>query len=276
MLRNLCKRAKEYAETIGCEFKIMIGNVGNPETYGEICGYRHDNPVDCDFVRLGIGSGSACITSSNTGIHYPMASLIDECRYIQKNIPRENIPAIVADGGIRNYSDVVKALALGADYVMIGGLMGQTIEASAYIMASSDPSYKFHRLYYGNSLTTKEEEKKYHYWYTTFNGDINLLEDDEQNERLKRSICKFVHVKREFYGMASRKGQSDISGEATKTSEGKEPFSVPVKFTLRQWCENMESYLRSAMSYCDAKSLWHFKDQWMIPNTPNAIAAVNK
>ena len=86
-----------------------------------------------------------CITSSNTSIHMPQATLIDECNKEKKNIitlrdNRDNLdepkfneslfPKIVADGGIRNYSDIIKALALGADYVMVGSLFAQCIESA--------------------------------------------------------------------------------------------------------------------------------------------------
>ena len=74
-----------------------------------------------------------CITTSNVSIHYPQASLIDECYNIKKQLLLETediLPKIIADGGIRNYDHVIKALALGADYVMIGSLFAQCIESA--------------------------------------------------------------------------------------------------------------------------------------------------
>ena len=58
-----------------------------------------------------------CLTSTQTGVHYPMASLIDE---VKKLRDRGNKTKIIADGGISGYSDITKCLALGADYVMMG------------------------------------------------------------------------------------------------------------------------------------------------------------
>ena len=86
-----------------------------------------------DFIRVGIGGGSGCITTSNVSTHYPQASLIDECYNIKKQLLLETediLPKIIADGGIRNYDHVIKALALGADYVMIGSLFAQCIESA--------------------------------------------------------------------------------------------------------------------------------------------------
>ena len=62
---------------------------------------------------------SGCLTSTNTGIHYPMASLISDISDIR---PKNYKCKVVADGGIGTYSEVIKCLALGADYVMAGGI----------------------------------------------------------------------------------------------------------------------------------------------------------
>ena len=68
-----------------------------------------------------------CLTSENAGIGYPLASLMKECYEVSQSI---NNPAkIVADGGIKSYSDILKALALGADYVQIGSLFNKALES---------------------------------------------------------------------------------------------------------------------------------------------------
>jgi hypothetical protein len=51
---------------------VMIGNIANPRTY------RHAFECGADYVRLSVGTGRGCITSSNVAIHYPIASLISE------------------------------------------------------------------------------------------------------------------------------------------------------------------------------------------------------
>lgn len=150
-----------------------------------------------------------CITSSNTSIHYPMASLINDVFQVKQSLQLiadstgNKLPLIIADGGIRNYSDVIKALALGADYVMIGSLFGKLYESCA--------------------KTVKKDKQLY----------------------------------KEFYGMASNKGQIDLNGKKTKTSEGITKL-LPVTEHLDKWTENMESYLRSAMSYTNIKDIEDF------------------
>ena len=54
-----------------------------------------------------------CLTTQNTGVGYPMASLIKEC--YQESLKLDDPSYIVADGGMQTYSDIIKALALGAD-----------------------------------------------------------------------------------------------------------------------------------------------------------------
>lgn len=212
-LLDIIKKAKKkYPNLV-----IMTGNIANPETI------RAYIDAKVDFVRLGIGAGNGCITTSNTGIHYPMASLInDTVTYLKNNLKSKSIK-IIADGGIRNYSDVIKALALGADYVMIGGLFAQCEESCGEVIE-------------------KRDGKLFH----------------------------------QFYGMASAKGQIDLQGVKTKTSEGicKE---IEITTTLPQWTDNMTSYLRSAMSYTGSTTLTDFANNsvcMVISN--NTRESVNK
>lgn len=209
---------------------IMVGNIANPWTYKTVweCG--------ADYVRVGIGAGSGCITSSNTGIHYPMVSLLDDISSIKKHI-RENeslasrpLPKIVADGGIRNYDDVIKAIAMGADFVMIGGLFASLIESASRAFVIDDE---------GNETYL----------------DTELLNEEYGSFRYGELV--FDKVYKSFYGMASRLGQIDLMGSKTKTSEGCVK-NIEVSTSLEKWCENMESYLRSAMSYTGSKTLDDF------------------
>lgn len=234
-LYALIRHAKINAKKNGCTLKIMTGNIANPSTYEWLC---YNSEVD--YIRVGIGSGMGCITSSNTGIHYPMASLIDECNSIrQKCISLQvDAPQIVADGGIRNYSDVIKALALGANYVMIGGLFAGFFESAAPLIG------------------------------------VDEIKDWSEKEKLQ--LIKSNNLQKEFYGMASAKGQEVINGQKTKTAEGIVKL-IPVQYTIAKWVENMEAYLKSAMSYCGCWDLHDFiGKQTLVQNSPAEIAAINK
>lgn len=229
ILYDFCNKAKEI---YGDNIKIMIGNIANPMAY-EIA-LQHK----VDYIRLNIGSGSACITSSNTAIHYGAASLIDCVRSIKESAiergltTEETCTKIVADGGIKNYSDVIKALALGADYVMIGGIFASCIESAA-------PIYKKNE--FGNNIQVPKENVR------MVNGEIKISHGvyyEKPNFKLYKM----------FYGMASRKGQIDLYGQKKKTSEGLERL-VYISTDIRTWANNMADYLRSAMSYLNIREL---------------------
>ena len=113
---DLADKAKKI---YGDNLLLMGGNIANPKTYEEYAIHGFWG------VRCGIGGGCGCITSSNLGIHYPIASLLTEIYRIKKEIVDDykNLPYIIADGGIRNYDDAIKAVGiLGADYVMVGSV----------------------------------------------------------------------------------------------------------------------------------------------------------
>lgn len=248
----------------GDKIEIMVGNIANPETY------RIAYDLGVSYIRCSIGSGCGCISSSNTAIHYPIASLIDDIYQIKKEInsditkkslelfpdddvaalewvekEKEKMPKVIADGGIRNYSDVIKALALGADYVMIGGLLASLLESAGDICALND--------------------------------DGTLHKKFENQTRIKEKLLKhgWEGTYKEFYGMASKEGQISINGEKTKTSEGIKKY-LPVIGTVEQWTKNMSDYLRSAMSYCNIEDIKRFNPEnvdliLISNNTKNSI-----
>lgn len=104
---------KSLKELYGDNIILMGGNISNPETY-----LLYDS-AGFDFLRCSVGTGSMCLSSVQTGINYPMASLIDSISEIKYRYSGHC--KIVADGGLKNYRDIIKCLALGADYCMLGG-----------------------------------------------------------------------------------------------------------------------------------------------------------
>lgn len=226
----LYEAVREAKKIYGNGITIMVGNIANPNTYEDVW------KSGADFVRISVGTGAGCITSSNTAIHYPMASLIDDMKMVKEHIKKEyglteeKMPKIIADGGIRNYSDVIKALALGADYVMVGGLFAAFLESASPIINSE--------FFKGYEL----EEAKF-YDNKIVIGNTTIHEPALKN----------------FYGMASKRGQLSINGEVTKTAEGVEK-TVTVKYKISDWVKNMEHYLRSAMSYTNSSTLEDLKN----------------
>ena len=260
-LYNLCLDAKGKAQLNGYNLIIMTGNIANPETYKWICENclwtnKRTGVKGCcvDYIRLSIGSGSMCTTSSNVAIHYPVSSLIDECyqykKHYQEMLPGVKFPYIVADGGCRNFDHVNIALALGADYVMIGGLFAGMYESAAPLLLKTLPTDWSGQAYIEADYKYTDEDKK---------------RKDIRNRELWK----------ECYGMSTKKAQS-LRGKATKTAEGKHSM-LRVQYTLKQWTDNMDAYLRSVMSYCDAFTLDEYiGKQTLIHCSPGTMLAINK
>lgn len=97
---------------------IMVGNVATVEGVRDLIG------VGADSVKIGVGPGSHCTTREQTGHGYPQASAVEECSRNLFGFDKDY--TIIADGGIRKPGDAVKALMLGADAVMMGGIFGRT------------------------------------------------------------------------------------------------------------------------------------------------------
>lgn len=234
----------EQAKGLNNQLVVMVGNIANPETM------KLAREASVDYVRVGIGGGRGCITSSNTGIHYPMASLISDCFEFREKICSKT--KIVADGGIRNYSDVIKALALGADYVMIGSVFTKMLESEAPILTDA-----------GKYLDLEDIEYR--------SGNFYRIPCNTEQGSTKINLMK------SFYGMASKKGMSDLGiGSSGRTAEGL-ITTLPVEYTMKSWTENLVDYLRSAMSYAGSRTLDEFRDKTrLIINSPGTVTAINK
>ena len=88
---------------------------GNVATYA---GADYLASCGADIIKVGIGGGSVCTTRIKTGFGVPNLTAIKDCTRVDRSV--------VADGGIRNPGDIVKALAFGADFVMIGSMLAGT------------------------------------------------------------------------------------------------------------------------------------------------------
>lgn len=105
---------------------IMAGNVA---TYA---GADYLASCGADIIKAGIGGGSVCSTRIKTGFGIPMLTCIQDCARSDRSI--------VADGGIKTSGDIVKALAFGADFVMIGGLLAGTAPTPGEYITKEDGS----------------------------------------------------------------------------------------------------------------------------------------
>lgn len=120
--------------TLGDTVHIMAGNVATLEGYNDLVDWGADS------VRCNIGGGSICSTRIQTGHGIPgLQTIIDCASTTARKVP------IIADGGIRNSGDIVKALAAGADFVMLGSLLAGTDETPGDIINTRKGKVKAYR-----------------------------------------------------------------------------------------------------------------------------------
>ncbi len=114
---------------------ILGGNVATPD------GTKALIDSGADVVKIGIGPGSICTTRMIAGVGLPQLSAIIECSKVAK---KNKIP-VIADGGIKYSGDIAKAIAAGANGVMVGSLFAGTDEAPGEVFLYQGRSYKSYR-----------------------------------------------------------------------------------------------------------------------------------
>jgi IMP dehydrogenase len=117
------------------EIDLMAGNVGTEE------GALALAKAGADAIKVGMGPGSICTTRVVSGAGVPQITAIMDCAQVAR---RSGIP-IIADGGIKFSGDITKALAAGADSVMIGSLFAGTDESPGETVLYQNRSYKVYR-----------------------------------------------------------------------------------------------------------------------------------
>ena len=106
---------------------IMVGNVATAEAFYDLAKWGADS------IKVGIGGGSICSTRIKTGHGIPTLQSIMDCAVVAK----EQGVKLIADGGIKNSGDIVKALAAGADFVMLGSLLSGASQAPGIIVSNN-------------------------------------------------------------------------------------------------------------------------------------------
>jgi GMP reductase len=149
------------------ELIIIAGNVVSSSVLEE---YKK---IGVDIVKIGIGSGSVCTTRLKTGIGYPQFSAIND---IKETAKRLNM-YVMSDGGIQHPGDAAKAFGIGADFVMIGGMLSGHDEC-----------------FTDDQLQNMNENETIHFYGNSSNEALNKYHGGTQNYRTNEGKC--VSVKR--------------------------------------------------------------------------------
>jgi IMP dehydrogenase len=146
-LQRVIDRVKFLRNFINKNYPDVLLIAGNVVTYSGAAGLVR---AGADIVRVGIGSGQLCLTRTSTGVGYPQFSALQNI--YQEALNQERLshliatsyfsfPYTISDGGIKYSGDMAKALAAGANFVMLGSILATTYESEAdgtiYGMASA-------------------------------------------------------------------------------------------------------------------------------------------
>jgi len=142
--------------------QIIAGNIATKE------GAKALIDVGADAIKVGMGPGSICTTRMVAGVGVPQLSAILEVSEITK---KSNIP-LIADGGIKYSGDIAKAIAAGADTIMIGSLLAGTDESPGEVYLYQGRSYKSYRGMGSISAMLKGSAERY---FQDINIDIQKL-----------------------------------------------------------------------------------------------------
>jgi IMP dehydrogenase len=199
---------------LGEDLHIMAGNVATLEGVNDLADWGANS------VRCNIGGGSICSTRIQTGHGLPGLQTIFDCAQTDRDVK------IIADGGIKTSGDIVKALAAGADAVMVGSLLAGTDETPGDIMTDKDG----HRWKLYRGMASKEAQISWRGKYSSFEGVSTtlpyrgpvtpIMDDIERGIRsgLSYSGARNIgelHAKAEFVGQTAA-GFSESKTHITK------------------------------------------------------------
>lgn len=243
-LYDVCANLKKL---LGDKIVIMTGNVANPDAYP----FYAANEID--YMRATIGTGSRCTTSCNVGIHYPTATLIDELR-MNKETWEENHSEgtkIIVDGGIQNFDDIQKCIALGAWAVMSGSIFAKAQEACEPIVFLQPDNLNMADAIPADEYFEKLGELK--------ERSANFETDENEYWMAYKKLSQRKPY-RLYYGMSTKLAQKKTGGKGTTTAEGiAKP--IPVEYPIAKWADNMASYMRSCMSYTGCRTIEEMRNE---------------
>jgi len=134
-----------------------------------------------DAVKVGVGSGSICITRVVTGSGVPQLTAVLDCAKVGQ---KHNVP-IISDGGIRTSGDVTKALAAGASTVMVGSILGGTDESPGSFLTKNGKRFKIYRGMASFYASLGRKSKEY--------GNISI--EDDLNDYVAEGVEAMVPYK---------------------------------------------------------------------------------
>jgi IMP dehydrogenase len=166
------------------DVEVIGGNIATAEAVEALAG------VGVDSVKVGIGPGSICTTRVVAGVGVPQLTAIYECA----QAARQYGINVIADGGIKLSGDIPKAIAAGADAVMIGSLLGGTDESPGEVVVHAGERYKEYRAMGSMAAMRGRSYSKDRYFQGHINQAEKLVpEGIEARVPYRGSVASIVH-----------------------------------------------------------------------------------
>jgi IMP dehydrogenase len=201
---------KKIKKDLGKDVQLIAGNVATKQGALDLI------KAGADSVKVGVGSGSICITRIVTGSGVPQLTAISDCY----SVTRDAGITLIADGGIRNSGDMTKALVAGADSVMVGSLLAGTDESPGEIVYRGNYRYKVTR---GMASSSARKDQ------------LEIEKNTKSNEE----------------GDISESKELDLIDYVPEGVEAIVPYKGGAVTVIRQ----LVGGLKSGMSYCGAGNL---------------------
>lgn len=239
------KEALKFIKNKYIKIDVVVGNIATYEAAEDLC------KSGADALRIGMGPGAICTTRVISGMGVPQVTAILETSRAAK---KYGIP-VIADGGIKYSGDMVKALAAGADSIMMGSLFASCAESPGKVVAitkSLVPS-RFKSIFGKQSKALTDILQGAHKELQITNGSIEKVEETYyfKEYRGMGSVGAMQHG-------AKIKSEDEFHGKSYKDktliAEGVEGL-VPIKGTVKDLVDQSMGGIKSGMFYVGCKNI---------------------
>ena len=194
----LMEKAIEFIRSEYPHLFVMAGNVATGYAYKRLA------LAGAHAVRTSVGSGSICTTRIQTGHGIPTFQAVLDCyearqEYIDSGEDWPT-PYIVADGGIKNSGDIVKSLAAGADFVMLGSMLSGTRETPGKVIIQDGKKIKRY-----NGMASKAAQKNWKGSYNSIEGVASFVPYKGTTSKVVNEIMSNVRSGMSYSGASNLK-----------------------------------------------------------------------
>ena len=204
--KSVLKIIKDVKKTFP-DLDVVAGNVATAEAAKFLA------KAGVDGVKVGIGPGSICTTRIIAGVGYPQLSAV----YNVSNALKGTDISIIADGGVKHTGDITKAIAAGADCVMLGSLLAGTLESPGETIIYEGRKFKTYRGM--GSVEAMEKGSKERYFQSTIKDKNNLVPEGivgrvPYKGSVVESMFQFVGGLKSGMGYCGSKNIKDLKEKA--------------------------------------------------------------